>query len=44
MATQIKITQLTDIGSANLAVTTLLPVVNMAGVPTTQKNNIGQSC
>jgi hypothetical protein len=41
MATQIKITQLTDIGSANLAVTTLLPVVNMAGVPTTQKTTLG---
>lgn len=41
MATQIKITQLTDIGSANLATTTLLPVVNMAGVPTTQKTTLG---
>ena len=41
MATQIKITQLTDIGSANLSVTTLLPVVNMAGVPTTQKTTLG---
>ena len=41
MTTQIKITQLTDIGSANLAVTTLLPVVNMAGVPTTQKTTLG---
>jgi hypothetical protein len=41
MATQIKITQLTNIGSANLAATTLLPVVNMAGVPTTQKTTLG---
>jgi len=41
MATQIKITQLTDIGSANLSVTTLLPVVNMAGLPTTQKTTLG---
>jgi hypothetical protein len=41
MATQIKITQLTDIGSANLSVTTLLPVVNMVGVPTTQKTTLG---
>ena len=41
MATQIKITQLTDIGSANLAVTTLLPVVNMAGLSTTQKTTLG---
>ena len=41
MTTQIKITQLTDIGSANLAVTTLLPVVNMAGLPTTQKTTLG---
>jgi hypothetical protein len=41
MATQIKITQLTNIGSANLVGTTLLPVVNMAGVPTTQKTTLG---
>jgi hypothetical protein len=40
MTTQIKITQLVDIG-ANLATTTLLPVVNMTGVPTTQKTNLG---
>lgn len=41
MTTQIKITQLTDIGSANLAVNTLLPVVNMSGTPTTQKTTLG---
>jgi len=41
MTAQIKITQLTDIGAANLANTTLLPVVNMAGVPTTQKTTLG---
>ncbi len=41
MATQIKITQLTNIGSANTTVTTLLPVVNMAGTPTTQKTTLG---
>ena len=40
MTTQIKITQLVDIG-ANLATTTLLPVVNMSGVSTTQKTNLG---
>jgi hypothetical protein len=40
MTTQIKITQLVDIG-ANLATTTVLPVVNMSGVPTTQKTNLG---
>jgi hypothetical protein len=39
--TEIKITQLTDIGSGNLSVTTLLPVVNMVGVPTTQKTTLG---
>jgi hypothetical protein len=36
MTTTIKITELTDIG-ANLASSTVLPVVNMAGTPTTQK-------
>jgi hypothetical protein len=41
MTTQIKITQLADIGSANIAVNTLLPVVNMAGVSTTQKTTLG---
>lgn len=41
MTTQIKITQLTNIGSANTTVTTLLPVVNMAGTPTTQKTTLG---
>lgn len=41
MTTQIKITQLTAIGSANLAVNTLLPVVNMSGTPTTQKTTLG---
>ena len=40
MTTQIKITQLVDIG-ANLTTTTVLPVVNMTGVPTTQKTNLG---
>lgn len=40
MTTQIKITQLVDIG-ANLATTTVLPVVNMTGVATTQKTNLG---
>lgn len=38
--TTIKITQLTDIG-ANLATSTVLPVVNMAGTPTTQKTTVG---
>ena len=38
--TTIKITQLTDIG-ANLASTTVLPVVNMAGTPTTEKTVLG---
>jgi hypothetical protein len=38
--TTIKITQLTDIGS-NLATSTVLPVVNMAGTPTTQKTTVG---
>jgi len=41
MTSQIKITQLTNIGSGNIATTTLLPVVNMAGVPTTQKTTLG---
>jgi hypothetical protein len=36
MTTTIKITELTDIG-ANLASSTVLPVVNMSGTPTTQK-------
>ena len=39
MTTTIKITALTDIG-ANLAGTTLVPVVNMAGTPTTQRANV----
>jgi hypothetical protein len=39
MTTTIKITALTDIG-ANLAGTTLVPVVNMAGTPTTQRANL----
>ena len=38
--TTIKITELSDIG-ANLATSTVVPVVNMAGTPTTQKTNIG---
>ena len=38
--TTIKITELSDIG-ANLTTSTLVPVVNMAGVPVTQKTNIG---
>ena len=38
--TTIKITELTDIG-ANLATSSLVPVVNMAGVPVTQKTDIG---
>ena len=40
MTSQIKITQLADIGN-NIANTTLVPVVNMAGVPTTQKATMG---
>ena len=36
MATHIKITALTDIG-ANIAATTLVPVVNMAGTPIAEK-------
>ncbi len=39
MVDSIKITALQDIG-ANLAYTTLVPVVNMAGTPTTQKANL----
>jgi hypothetical protein len=38
--TTVKITELADIG-ANLASSTVVPVVNMAGTPTTQKTNIG---
>ena len=38
--TTIKITELSDIG-ANLTSSTVLPVVNMAGTPVTQKTNIG---
>jgi hypothetical protein len=38
--TTIKITELSDIG-VNLASSTVLPVVNMAGTPVTQKTNIG---
>jgi hypothetical protein len=38
--TTIKITELSDIG-ANLTTSTLVPVVNMAGVPVTQKTNVG---
>jgi hypothetical protein len=40
MTSQIKITQLSDIGN-NIANTTLVPVVNMTGVSTTQKATIG---
>jgi hypothetical protein len=40
MTSQIKITQLSDIGNG-LANTTLVPVVNMAGVPSTQKATVG---
>jgi hypothetical protein len=39
MTTTVKITALTDIG-ANLAGTTLVPVVNMAGTPTTERANV----
>jgi hypothetical protein len=39
MVDSIKITALQDIG-ANIAYTTLVPVVNMAGTPTTQKSNL----
>ena len=38
--TTIKITELSDIG-ANLTTSTVVPVVNMAGTPVTQKTNIG---
>ena len=38
--TTVKITELSDIG-ANLATSTVVPVVNMAGTPITQKTNIG---
>ena len=38
--TTVKITELANIG-ANLASSTLVPVVNMAGTPVTQKTNIG---
>ena len=39
MVDSIKITALQDIGG-NIAYTTLVPVVNMAGTPTTQKSNL----
>ena len=39
MTTSIKITELSDIG-ANIAYTTLLPVVNMAGTPITERANV----
>lgn len=39
MTTSIKITALQNIG-ANIAYTTLVPVVNMSGTPTTQKANL----
>lgn len=38
--TTVKITELTNIG-ANLATSTVVPVVNMAGTPTTQKTTVG---
>jgi hypothetical protein len=38
--TTIKITELTNIG-ANLATSTVIPVVNMAGTPTTEKTVLG---
>jgi hypothetical protein len=38
--TTVKITELTEIG-ANLATSTVVPVVNMAGTPTTQKTTVG---
>lgn len=41
MTAQIKITQLTEISTANLVASALLPVVNMTGVPTTQKATFG---
>ena len=40
MTTTIKITELTDIG-ANLASSTVIPIVNMAGTPTTVKTVLG---
>lgn len=40
MTTTIKITELTNIG-ANLASSTVIPVVNMVGTPTTQKTILG---
>ncbi len=40
MTTTIKITELTNIG-ANLASSTVIPVVNMAGTPTTEKTILG---
>jgi hypothetical protein len=40
MTTTIKITELTNIG-ANLASSTVIPVVNMAGTPTTEKTVLG---
>lgn len=39
MVDSVKITALQDIG-ANIAYTTLVPVVNMAGTPTTQKSSL----
>lgn len=39
MATSIKITALSDIG-ANVSFSTLVPVVDMAGTPTTEKANL----
>ena len=39
MANTVKITALTDIG-ANMSYTALLPVVNMAGTPLTEKANV----
>jgi len=39
MTTSVKITALTNIG-ANIAYTTLVPVVNMSGTPETQKANL----
>lgn len=39
MANTVKITALTDIG-ANMSYTVLLPVVNMAGTPLTEKANV----
>lgn len=39
MATNIKITSLTDIG-ANLSISTLVPVVDVTGTPVTEKANL----